>query len=202
MEKFVYIAGRDQVPGQITLSAGQRMAVTVVVLPGADFDMSLDVDICGPDAEFDFAALYLANGSQKVRFSIDLHHSAGGSRSRQLIKGIAAGASSAEFSGRIYVAQDAQQTKAYQENHNILTSERATVETRPQLEIYADDVECSHGATTGSLNAEEQFYMRSRGIPEDQAEMLQMISFLAPVVERLPENLAQQVYDNLSECQA
>ena len=86
-------------------------------------------------------------------------------------------------------APDAQKTEAYQENHNILLDDTARVETRPQLEIYADDVECSHGATTGYLNPDEQFYMRSRGIPEDEARRLQVISFLSSVLEDVPEEV-------------
>ena len=113
----------------------------------------------------------------------------------------ASGSARANFYGRIYVAQDAQKTKAYQENHNILASEKAKIGTKPQLEIYADDVECSHGATIGRLNEDEQFYMRSRGIPEAEARVLQMISFLAPVAGLLPEDLANQVYESLSQCQ-
>lgn len=106
-----------------------------------------------------------------------------------------------EFYGLIYVKQDAQNTKAYQENHNILLSEHARVETKPQLEIYADDVECSHGATIGRLNEDEQFYMRSRGIPEDEARVLQMISFISPIVEHLEDaELREKVYESLSEC--
>ena len=103
-------------------------------------------------------------------------------------KGIAGGKSKVRFDGRIIVAPDAQQIEAYQENHNIVLSEDARVETKPQLEIYADDVKCSHGATVGKLSEEEQFYMRSRGIPESEAKVLQMISFLSPVLSRLEES--------------
>ena len=85
------------------------------------------------------------------------------------------------------VAQDAQKTEAYQENHNLLISDTAKMDTKPQLEIYADDVKCSHGATVGRLNEEEQFYMRSRGIPEKEAMVLQMISFISPVVGHIPD---------------
>ena len=85
------------------------------------------------------------------------------------------------------MAQDAQRTEAYQENHNILLSDGAKVDTKPQLEIYADDVKCSHGATIGRLNEEEQFYMRSRGITLEDAKVLQMISFIAPVLENIPD---------------
>lgn len=202
MEGKVYIAGRDEIPQKYSVVAGESLKMTIVVLPGTDCDIPLDIDICGPDADVDLAALYLACGEQKVNISVNLSHSSYGSNSRQLVKGIASGESRVSFYGRIYVAQDSQKTKAYQENHNILASEKAHVETKPQLEIYADDVECSHGATIGKLSEDEQFYMRSRGIPEDEAKVLQMISFLAPVTSRLDEDLAQMVYDSLSECQA
>lgn len=201
METTVYIAGKDAIPQDIRVEAGQKLAMAIVVLPGTDCDIPLDIDICGPDADVDFSALYLATGTQQVRLSVNLRHSSSGSSSRQLVKGIASGESQVGFFGRIYVAPDSQKTKAYQENHNILIGDKAKVETRPQLEIYADDVECSHGATIGSLSEEELFYMRSRGIPRDEAKVLQMISFLAPVASRLPEELKQKVYDSLSECQ-
>ena len=85
------------------------------------------------------------------------------------------------------MAPGADRTEAYQVNHNIVLSDKAKVDTRPQLEIYADDVKCSHGATVGSLNADEEFYMRSRGIPQKEAKVLQMISFVAPVLERIAD---------------
>jgi Fe-S cluster assembly protein SufD len=113
--------------------------------------------------------------------------------SRQLFKGVAGGSSRVDFYGKIIVAQDAQRTEAYQENHNILLSDDARVDTKPQLEIYADDVKCSHGATIGRLNEEEQFYMRSRGITLEDAKVLQMISFLAPVLEAVPESEREDV---------
>lgn len=118
-----------------------------------------------------------------------MKHNSGGCTSRQLFKGIAGGTSEADFDGLIYVREGAQKTKACQENHTILLTDTARVETRPQLEIYADDVECSHGATTGFLNEDELFYMRSRGIPEAEARRMQMISFLSPVASRLPDEL-------------
>jgi Fe-S cluster assembly protein SufD len=104
-----------------------------------------------------------------------------------------------DFYGKIIVAQDAQRTEAYQENHNILLSDGAKVDTKPQLEIYADDVKCSHGATIGRLNEEEQFYMRSRGITLEDAKVLQMISFIAPVLEQLPETDREAVAGQMEE---
>lgn len=103
------------------------------------------------------------------------------------------------FDGRIVVAPDAQKTEAYQTNQNLLLSDDAVVESRPQLEIYADDVKCSHGATVGSLNTDEQFYMRSRGISESEARRLQMISFLAPALEGVGEDVRETVINCLTE---
>ena len=90
------------------------------------------------------------------------------------------------------MAQDAQRTEAYQENHKILISDEAKVDTKPQLEIYAVDVKWSHGATIGRLNEEEQFYMRSRGISLEDAKVLQMISFNAPVLEKIPDEAQRE----------
>ena len=96
------------------------------------------------------------------------------------------------FYGKIVVAPDAQKTEAYQTNHNLVVSDGAKAEAKPQLEIYADDVKCSHGATVGQLNEDEQFYMRSRGIPEDEAQVLQMISFMAPVLANITEEAQRE----------
>ena len=97
------------------------------------------------------------------------------------------------------MAPDAQQTEAYQENHNIVLTDTAKVDTRPQLEIYADDVKCSHGATVGQLNADELFYMRSRGVPEAEARTLQMLSFLSPVVPAGREEEIERVLRSYAE---
>ena len=201
MASKIYIAGKDAIPRKVSLGAGEELDIIFVVLPGTDCDLQMDVDLDAPGASAQIRGLYVATGTQKVNMTFDVRHNSGECHSRQLVKGIAAGSARASFYGRIYVATDAQKTKAYQENHNILASEKARIDTKPQLEIYADDVECSHGATIGRLNQDEQFYMRSRGIPEAEARKLQMISFLAPVAGLLPEDLAAQVYESLSQCE-
>ena len=201
MAAKVYIVGKDTIPSKVSLGAGEEMDIVFVALPGEDRRVDMDVELDAPGASARIQGLYIATGSQKVDLNFNVRHNSGGCLSRQLVKGIASGSSRASFYGRIYVAQDAQKTKAYQENHNILASEKARIDTKPQLEIYADDVECSHGATIGRLNQDEQFYMRSRGIPEAEARRLQMISFLAPVAGLLPQDLAEKVYESLSQCE-
>lgn len=163
------------------VKAGEKLSLSFVVLPGESRDIDLAIDLVGEGAEVDLKGLYLCSGDERVNFRILMHHRAPGCVSRQLFNGIAGGTSRVSFEGRIVVAPDAQQTEAYQENHNILLSETAHVETTPQLEIYADDVKCSHGATIGRLDEEALFYMRTRGVPEKEAQVLQMLSFLAPV---------------------
>ncbi len=168
---------------KIVLGAGERLEKRFVILPGESQDILLDVTLAGEGADFSLKGLYLCSGADKVNIDISVHHLVGGCTSRQTVKGLASGEARVSFGGLIVVAQDAQKTEAYQENHNILLSEKADIQTRPQLEIYADDVKCSHGATIGRLNDDELFYMRSRGIPEADARALQMLSFLSPVMD-------------------
>lgn len=164
------------------VQAGEKLELQYVVLPGESREIELSVDLQGPGAEAHIKGLYLCGAEEKVRFRVLMHHRAPGCRSTQLFNGIAGGKAQVRFDGTIVVAPDAQQTEAYQENHNIVLTPEAKVETKPQLEIYADDVKCSHGATVGQLNPDELFYMRSRGIPESEARLLQMLSFLSPVI--------------------
>ena len=166
--------------------------VIVVVMPGVSVDLKFDVELVGEGAEANLYGAYVCAGQEKVKIAVDMHHKVPHCNSRQLFKGIAGGNSRVDFYGKIIVAKDAQRTEAYQENHNILLSDDAKVDTKPQLEIYADDVKCSHGATIGRLNEEEQFYMRSRGITLEDARVLQMISFLAPVLEAIPDEAKRE----------
>ena len=178
----VYIVGSDIVPSSFTVGEGMVLDATVIVLPGVSADIPITIDLVGPGADVNLKGIYLSSGTDEVNFTITVNHHVGGCSSRQLFNGLAGGSAKCSFFGKIIVATDAQKTEAYQENHNIVLSDEASVNTKPQLEIYADDVKCSHGATVGKLNEDEQFYMRSRGIPEDEAKVLQMISFVVPVL--------------------
>ena len=175
------------VPQHVVVERNACLDMVLLVLPGVSCDVKLDVRLAGEGAEANVYGAYVCGGEERVKISVDMHHDLPHCNSRQLFKGIAGGTSRVDFYGKIIVAQDAQRTEAYQENHNILLTDGAKVDTKPQLEIYADDVKCSHGATIGRLNEEEQFYMRSRGISLEDAKVLQMISFIAPVLENIPE---------------
>ena len=175
------------IPSNIEVGAGAMLDLTVIVLPGVSARIPLTIDLTGAYSEVRLSGIYLCSGHDEVTFDITMHHRTGDCRSRQTFNGLATGEAKCGFFGKIVIAPEAQRTKAFQENHNILLSDSARVNTKPRLEIYADDVKCSHGATVGKLNEDEQFYMRSRGIPEDEAKVLQMISFVAPVLENIPE---------------
>lgn len=179
------------------VKAGEKRSLSFVVLPGESRDVDVAVDLVGEGAEVDIKGLYLCGGDERVKFRILMHHRSPGCVSHQLIDGIAGGTSRVQFAGRIIVAPPAQKTEAYQENHNILLSEQAHVETTPQLEIYADDVKCSHGATIGRLDEEALFYMQTRGIPEREARILQMLSFLAPVTPEADREQVEQAVRQL-----
>ena len=198
----VIIVSDGQLIRDIEVQSGQRKDMVLLMFPGVSCDIRLDVRLTGEGAEANVYGAYVCGGEEKVKIAVDMHHEMPHCNSRQLFKGIAGGVSKVDFYGKIIVAQDAQRTEAYQENHNILLTDGAKVDTKPQLEIYADDVKCSHGATIGRLNEEEQFYMRSRGISLEDAKVLQMISFVAPVLENIPdesqrEALAAQLEESI-----
>ncbi|MBR0320869.1 MAG: SufD family Fe-S cluster assembly protein [Bacteroidales bacterium] len=195
----VIIVSDGQLVRNIEVQSGQRKDMVLLVYPGVSCDVKLDVRLAGEGAEANIYGAYVCGGEERVKIAVDMHHDLPHCNSRQLFKGIAGGTSKVDFYGKIIVAQDAQRTEAYQENHNLLLSDGAKVDTKPQLEIYADDVKCSHGATIGRLNEEEQFYMRSRGITLEDARVLQMISFIAPVLENIPEDEREAVAAKFEE---
>ena len=197
----VIVVSEGNLARSIEVQPGQRKDMVLLILPGVSCDLKMDVTLAGEGAEANIYGAYVCGSDEKVRITVDMHHDHPHCNSRQLFKGIAGGVSKVDFYGKIIVAQDAQKTEAYQENHNILLSDGAKVDTKPQLEIYADDVKCSHGATIGRLNEEEQFYMRSRGISLEDAKVLQMISFIAPVLENIPDESQREAMASEIESQ-
>jgi Fe-S cluster assembly protein SufD len=115
-----------------------------------------------------------------------MRHASPHCESHQLYKGILGGRAKAVFNGRIIVDQDAQKTDANQSNRNLLLSDNAIVNSNPQLEIFADDVRCTHGSTVGQLDEEAVFYLRSRGIGCDEAIQLLTLAFAGEILDRIP----------------
>ena len=183
----IYFAGRDQIPRDIVLGRDERLEMLIIALPGVSCSIPLHIVLEGEGARANVGGVYLCPSDERLDISVTMEHKVGGCVSNQDFKGIVGGTAQVGFYGRIVVAHDAQKTEAYQADHNLLLTDTAKVTTRPQLEIYADDVKCSHGATVGKLDEEAQFYMRSRGIPQAEARVLQMVSFLAPVLAMVPD---------------
>ena len=186
--EICHVPVQEAVPSLVELGRGQMLDMVFVFLPGASCELPVKLVLAGEGAHVELSGIYLCASDERLSIGIDLVHAVPHCTSHQLFKGIVGGSAKVDFYGKVYVAKDAQQTEAYQENHNLLLSEGARVNTKPQLEIYADDVKCTHGATVGRLNEDEQFYMRSRGISLEDARMLQMISFLAPVLNRVEDD--------------
>jgi Fe-S cluster assembly protein SufD len=129
--------------------------------------------------------LYVAGGSQHVDNHTTIDHAMPHGSSRELYKGILDGRAHAVFNGRILVRQDAQKTDSKQTNKNLVLSDDATIDTKPELQIFADDVRCTHGATIGQLDAESLFYLQSRGIGRSDARRLLTYAFAQDIVDRI-----------------
>lgn len=156
----------------------------------------------GENIETNYWGLYLANDSKHIDNHTFVDHAKPNCVSNELYKGILDDKSRGVFSGKILVRQDAQQTNAYQSNKTVLLSDDATIDTKPQLEIYADDVKCSHGATVGHLDDEAHFYIVSRGISEEFAKSMLIRAFAYDVIEKvkiepLREQLSHMIFEQL-----
>ncbi|HZJ80544.1 MAG TPA: Fe-S cluster assembly protein SufD, partial [Dysgonamonadaceae bacterium] len=139
--------------------------------------------LLGEDAHATIGGLAIADKNQHVDNYAFLDHASPSCTSNELFKYVLQERSTGVFCGKILVEKDAQKTLAYQTNRNLLASADAKMYAKPQLEIYADDVKCSHGLTTGHLDDEALFYLQARGIPQEEAKMLLMVAFTKDVVE-------------------
>jgi len=127
----------------------------------------------------------MARAAQHVDHHTTIDHAHPRGTSRELYKGILAGRATGVFNGKVFVRPDAQQTDAQQMNQNLLLSDDAQIDTKPQLEIFADDVKCSHGATIGRLDTDALFFLRARGIGPDEARRVLIHAFANELVERV-----------------
>jgi Fe-S cluster assembly protein SufD len=157
----------------------------VVTLHGGIIENQFNVELQGKEAECTLNGLFLCDGDQRLTNTVQVQHAAPLCRSRQLFKGLLNDHSTGHFNGHIIVDKDAQQTEAIQENHNILLTHSAKMYIQPHLEIYADDVKCTHGATIGRIDEDALFYLRSRGVGLAEARLLQQFAFAHNVIERI-----------------
>ncbi|MEM1137996.1 MAG: Fe-S cluster assembly protein SufD [Bacteroidota bacterium] len=182
---------------QVQQSNNSNYNNTVVTLGGGLVRNNLNILLDGEHCEAFMNGLFMLKDQDHVDNHTMVDHMKPNSYSNELYKGVLDGRSTGVFNGKIYVRKYAQKTNAFQENKNILLSENATVDTKPQLEIWADDVKCSHGATTGALDEEPLFYLRSRGIGEDKARALLMNAFAADVISRIKSDAFKKHIEEL-----
>lgn len=175
----------------VRLAEGSRAEITAAYL-GDGGNVRHRVELAGADAELVYNALYVIGGEERMTLALDVRHEVADCRSSEMIKGIAAGVARGRFSGLIYVAPDAQRTAAFQQSRNLLLNDRAEIKTEPQLEIYADDVKCSHGATVGQMDEDAVWYMRQRGLDEAAARRLQMMGFAADITSHIADEVLRE----------
>lgn len=183
----------------IRLAGGASLKAVILTIHGGVIDNRINLSLDGPHAECDISGLYLVDGTQNVSNTLNVLHRVPECHSRELFKGILDNSATAYFNGLIHVFPDAQKTEAYQECHNLLLDRDARAFAQPQLEIYADDVKCSHGATNGRLNEDELFYMRSRGIPLKEAKVLQQLAFAYAVLDKISSPELKERMASLTE---
>ena len=169
------------------VAAGGRLGSNAVQLGGRLVRYGIDVSLEGIGATVVLNGLYVARGRQHVDFHTRVDHREPGGTSEQVYKGLLDGHGRGVFNGRVLVHRDAQQSDASQSNHNLLLSPDAEIDTKPQLEIFADDVKCSHGATVGQLDESAIHYVRSRGLGEEAARALLTFGFAEDVLARMGE---------------
>ncbi len=169
----------------VTLDRDSSYSNHNVNLGGVLVRNDIEVRLEGPGAETELNGLFLAAGRQHVDNHTRIDHLVPHTRSREDYRGVLDGRGRGVFNGKVVVHEDAQHIDAHQSNNNLLLSERAEVDTKPELEIYADDVKCSHGATVGQLDADALFYLRSRGLDEAVARGLLTFAFADDVITRI-----------------
>ena len=174
---------------------GSRFAAHSVSLGARLSRSEVHAVLDGGDAVCLLNGLYLGNGEQHVDHFTTIDHAKPDGSSREYYRGILDGRSRGVFRGRVIVREDAQKTDARQANRNLLLSREAEADSRPQLEIHADDVKCTHGATVGPLDEEKVFYMRSRGIDESSARGLLAYAFAADILERFDLPDVRRAYE-------
>jgi Fe-S cluster assembly protein SufD len=165
--------------------AGSQVITNSITLHGGIIRNNTYVKLNAPGCDNRTYGLFFADKSQHVDNYVRIDHAQPDCSSLQLFKGILDDQATGAFNGHILVRPEGQKTNAYQVSRSILLSDQAKMNTRPQLEIYADDVRCSHGATTGQLDENALFYMRSRGIPLREARLLMLYAFAYEVIDKV-----------------
>lgn len=198
---------QDEAPGNFhigTDSVSQHkdstFTINTITLNGTLVRNNLNIAVIGENCTTNLNGGYLLKDKQHVDNHTVVDHRVPNCNSNELYKGVMDENSTAVFNGKVFVQKDAQKINAFQSNRNVLLSDDATVNSKPELEIYADDVKCSHGSTTGQLDDEAIYYLRARGLSKKAAVQMLVSAFIAEVIMHVEnENVRSYIYDRLNE---
>ena len=182
---------------KIRQQANSRLKIVVITFNGGDVRNTYHIDLDGEGAETQVYGLYLIDKTQHVENHLKVNHNVPHCTSSEKFKGVLDDEASGVFNGHVYVAPNAQKTDAHQNNSNIILTPKAKINSQPFLEIYADDVKCSHGTSTGQLDQEAMFYMRQRGISKANARILLMYAFAAEVSNHIGNEMLHEHIDDM-----
>jgi Fe-S cluster assembly protein SufD len=176
---------------QVTLKKDARYRNVLLHLSGKLNRRNVNIDLWESGAHAESYNLYLTDRTEHSDISTQVQHRAADTTSNQIAKGILDGESKGIFTGKIHIHPKAQRVASGQLNKNLLLSKKAQAHSQPQLEIFADDVKCSHGSTTGQLSPDEVFYFQARGIPADKARTLLAHGFGLEVVMKIQNEIVR-----------
>jgi Fe-S cluster assembly protein SufD len=180
---------------QVKQEKDATFTINTITLDGGLVRNNLSIAVDGQNSETNLSGAYVLKGKQHVDNHTVVDHKVAHCVSNELYKGVMDENSTAVFNGKVFVRKDAQKINAFQSNGNVLLSDNATINSKPELEIYADDVKCSHGSTTGQLDEEAVFYLRARGISEKSARALMVAAFIGEVLEKIDNEAVRDFVD-------
>ena len=190
---------QDAAPGgatirqfDVTIEAGAALVFHIINSGGAYGRVALDVTLQA-GARFELGGIIVAGGEQVLEIVTTVRHAGPGASSRQVVRCVAGGSAVATYLGKVAVAREGQQTDAVQSFKALLLDKGATANAKPELEIFADDVKCAHGATVGELDKAALFYLESRGVPPGQARGLLMRAFLSDALESIADEGEREI---------
>ncbi len=170
---------------QVVQDANSVFTINTITLNGGLVRNNLSIEVKGQNCETNLNGAYVLDGKQHVDNHTTVDHKVANCVSNELYKGVIDDHATAVFNGKVFVRQNAQKINAFQSNGNVLLSDSGSVNSKPELEIYADDVRCSHGSTTGQLDEDAIFYLRARGLSEKSARRLLVSAFIGEVIEKI-----------------
>lgn len=188
----LYLIQSESCESDVKIVLGKDSRADVFTLStGGGIINKLEVELSGKGAAASLSGLMISGGNEKIENYTFVRHKVGHTSSNQTYKGILGGHSMGVFDGKIRVEKGADKSRAHQLNKNILLSDDATMQSKPQLEIFADDVKCTHGATTGRIDSEALFYLKARGVGEDEARKILIEAFVEDLISGIKDEAIQ-----------